>query len=175
MGYFGVDGFRACFNGGYAWPLVFFFASSWTHPSYSSSGRPFVSYTIVSWSLLTTRNACLLFGCHKAAAALRFPSLVQNTVTVVVWWFVLVPAIYFTLPPDNAVRRGFIKFNKSPFLINVHLLNAPLALADTLLPPFRVLTAADLWLSMALAMLYCLFYLLVLDRSPCPLAQQPRS
>ena len=106
---------------------------------------------------------------------LRFPCIVQNSITVLVWWLVLVPAIYFTLPKAGSKtgqegssgvgpRRAFAKFNCSPFLINVHLLNLPLALCDSLLRP-RLLTPADLWIGFAFGMVYCLFYLLCLDRN----------
>eukprot|EP01031_Cornospumella_fuschlensis_P048400 gene48400-59276_t len=57
---------------------------------------PFASYTLTSWNLLTVRliTAYLAGSGWKAfipiANLVRFPALVMNTVTVVVWWLALV-------------------------------------------------------------------------------------
>lgn len=121
---------------------------------------PFCSYTMVSWTLVTLRYLTRLGGWSAAASALRFPSLVGNTITIIVWWLVLVPILLAALPKGQ--RRGFAKFNGSFFLVNVHLLNGVLATADVLLAP-RLLNMADLWIGIACGVAYLIFYLLVLD------------
>jgi hypothetical protein len=122
---------------------------------------PFGSYTMLSWTLLTIRNIAMIFGWYNIATILSYPTLVQNTVTVLIWWMVLVPIIYFTKLPEE--RNAFLEFNKQPFLINVHFLNLGLATLDVYMAP-RTLTMADLWISILIAFLYLTFYLLVLDR-----------
>jgi hypothetical protein len=123
---------------------------------------PFASYTMLSWSILTIRNISIILGWYNIATILRFPSLVQNTVTVLIWWLILVPIIYFSKKPEE--RTAFLKWNKGPFLVNVHFLNICLATLDVYLAP-RILTLADLWISIFIAFLYLMFYLLVLDRA----------
>jgi hypothetical protein len=121
---------------------------------------PICSYTMVSWTLVTLRYITRLCGWRAASSALRFPSLVGNTITIIVWWLVLVPILLSALPPNQ--RRGFAKFNRSFFLVNVHLLNGVLATVDVLLAP-RLLVKADLWIGICCGSVYLLFYLLVLD------------
>ena len=123
---------------------------------------PLASYTMLSWTLTTARGLLLLGGCRRAAAYLRCASLTQNAITVVLWWGAIAPAIYVALPTAKQ-RAAFARFNRTPFLVSVHLLNLPLAVLDHALEP-RVLTAADFAASLALGFAYLLFYLGVLDR-----------
>jgi len=83
------------------------------------------------------------------------------TITVVVWWCVLFPAFMSMLDAEG--KAGFLRFNKNGLLINLHLLNLPLALLDVYVHP-RTLTLFDLWVAFLIAFLYMLFYVLVLDR-----------
>ena len=123
---------------------------------------PLASYTMVSWSLTTARALLLLGGCRRAAAYLRCASLTQNAITVLLWWGAIAPAIYVSLP-TAAQRAAFARFNRTPFLVSVHLLNLPLAVVDHALEP-RLLTVADFAASLTLGFAYLLFYLGVLDR-----------
>mmetsp|Transcript_99205 Transcript_99205/g.309203 ORF Transcript_99205/g.309203 Transcript_99205/m.309203 type:complete len:304 (+) Transcript_99205:112-1023(+) len=139
---------------------------------------PMVSYTMQSWTLMTTRYVLGTLELHDAGSspssgrwrqavsrfneALRFPSLVQNSITVVVWWTVLVPIILALYGKDARRRAAFQKFNMSFALLNFHGMNLPLAAADHLLSPRRLLPS-DLWLAIASATAYVLFYLSVLD------------
>lgn len=96
---------------------------------------PIVSYTITSWNLLTARYSLLLASgifrssgelaaqLAQAAEFLRFPSLVQNSVTVTLWWAVIVPVLYTIIPV--AKLKDFRAFNSSFFLITIHGLNLP--------------------------------------------------
>lgn len=136
---------------------------------------PLASYTMQSWVLMTTRYLLGAIepadfsnssGWRQAVArvneALRFPALVQNSVTVTIWWLVLVPITAATYMTDAKKRNGFVRFNASFPLINFHLLNLPLAAADHLLSP-RKLHSSDLWTAMTIALGYVCFYLSTLD------------
>ena len=79
--------------------------------------------------------------------ALRFPALVQNSVVVLVWWLVLVPFITKLKPP--AERGGFLRFNLSFDLVNIHFLNLPAAGLDYLAAP-RPPHLVDGWVVAAL-------------------------
>ncbi len=97
----------------------------------------------------------------SASEALRFPALCANSVTVAAWWLALVPLLY-SYQKTREAKRAFMEWNLSPFLLNVHALNLPLAAAAHLLSPRR-LARADLWAGLALSYAYLLFYLRRLD------------
>lgn len=144
---------------------------------------PFASYTIVSWNLTTFR---FLFGFlalqfksemfHSLSETLRFPSMVQNTVTFFIWWFVLAPIISAFIYMKNrkskekAIKEvlGFVNWNFSPFLLTVHGLNLPFAFLGHLIEP-RALQSTDLYFGISSAAFYLAFYLGVLDRNGVPL------
>lgn len=82
---------------------------------------PFVSYTFITWNLMSLR----LISAYLAGAGwgdsfgviadcLRFPALVGCSVTVTVWWLVLVPLISFLLRNKHEDLEFFLKFNFSP-------------------------------------------------------------
>ena len=130
---------------------------------------PLTSFTMMSWNLFTIRYLCtslLSFGFDAyflrfMSETLRFPSLVCNSITVSVWWLILVPGIIHFMPSKSA-RATFMKFNKSAFLINVHLMNLPFAAMDHLTRP-RVLNFFDLYVGIFVAMIYVLIYLFIMD------------
>ncbi len=127
----------------------------------------FITYTILSWSLLIVRLllTCLAFVSEAAALGaeiLRFPALVQNSVVVLVWWGVMVPFITLLKPPDE--RWQFVRWNLSFDLVNVHMLNMPAAAADYLASP-RPPRLIDGWIVALLLFAYVVFYVLVLDRN----------
>jgi hypothetical protein len=123
---------------------------------------PLASYTMVSWCFLTARHLLQALDAPIfVREVLRFPALVGAFTTTLVWWLILVPVIYYVIPTATE-KAGFVKFNFSPFLINVHLLNFPLCLIDNALSP-RQLVATDLWVGILVALSYIMFYLLVLD------------
>ena len=122
---------------------------------------PFCTYTVTGWTLLTLRYICSVVGLTSIASIIRFPSMCMATITVVVWWGVLFPAFMSMLDAEG--KTGFLRFNKNGLLINLHLLNLPLALLDVYIHP-RTLTLFDLWVAFLIAFLYMMFYVLVLDR-----------
>ena len=134
---------------------------------YHSGPGPLVSYTMTSWNLLTLRLFTSYIGslgvlwAYELSNMLLFPSLVGNSLTVVVWWLVLVPLITY-LFNDAKAKKSFWEFNTSFMLLNVHLLNLFIAGAD-FLTYGRALNIFDLWMGLAVALLYILVYLLFLD------------
>lgn len=125
---------------------------------------PFVSYTMIAYVLLNVRLFCNFVGVWQLAEILRFPVLVMAWITTCIWWFVLVPILLVFVPGGSEGRWKFVRFNFSLFLINVHLLNLPLAMLDHT-STWRPLVFFDLWIALATAFLYVLFYLNVLDRN----------
>ena len=123
----------------------------------------FYSFTMMSWNLLTARYLCTSFGLIPSYICenLRFPSVCCNVITVSIWWCILVPLIVLYLDSSNA-RKAFIAFNFKFTLLNIHLLNLPLAIYDHL-ALYRSLTYFDLWCAIVIAVLYVLFYLFVMD------------
>lgn len=92
----------------------------------------------------------------------KYPALIGNFVTVVVWWSMLVPLIY-SLIKSKEGKRGFLLFNVSPMLLNIHFLNLPLAALEFIYSA-QPLTLFDLWSGYAVAFAYVMFYLNVLDK-----------
>uniref|UniRef100_A0A0G4IBC4 Uncharacterized protein n=1 Tax=Chromera velia CCMP2878 TaxID=1169474 RepID=A0A0G4IBC4_9ALVE len=131
---------------------------------------PMMSYTMWSWSLLTLRYTFATTGASGIlwlawtewlAEALRFVALANACITFFLWWLILVPFIYYT--QDAEGRRAFVKLNLSFFLMNIHVLNFPLALLDFLYNA-RTLILFDLWVALLVAWVYLTFYLYVLDK-----------
>ena len=106
---------------------------------------PFISYTVQGWSLLTLRYLCSVFGFRALASIIRVPCLIMAGITVFVWWAILFPA--FMTMMNAKARKGFLRFNTSPLLINLHLFNLPLALLDVYLSP-RSLNDFDVRISL---------------------------
>lgn len=131
------------------------------------------SFTIQSWTYLTIRHCLTALSpffpnkSHfllKVNEILRFPALVTATVTFTVWNFVIAPAIYIFLETPKK-RRGFLDFNFSFVLIQVHVFNIVFAVLNAVsVSPNRLFTFEDLWCSLVMVIAYCLFYWLILDR-----------
>jgi hypothetical protein len=138
----------------------------------------YISYTGWSWFILTARAGLTAaaplvessFPSLAASAAtlgssLRFPTVVAATITFTIWNFVLLPIIYFKATPPGEPRERFLRFNFSFFMTNVHVLNLPLALVNTIFGDgARIFRFSDLWVGYLVVMLYSMVYLLVLDR-----------
>jgi hypothetical protein len=119
-----------------------------------------------SWVILLVRLVCLLFEPYSTfvkvlGEAAHAPALINSVVVCSVWWLVLVPAITFMIKTP-AERMWFIKFNFSFFLLNVHAINLAFAYVISKMDP-RPFVFFDLWCSLFVALVYVLFYQLVLD------------
>jgi hypothetical protein len=137
---------------------------------------PLISYTMLSWNLLTLRllaayaaasdpaasSSSLVAGARAVAAWVKFPALVMNSITVVVWWSLLTPAISYLMRDTPKAAAGFRKFNRSVPLLHIHAANLPVAALEFLATGVR-LKYADLHAAFCIGFVYVLFYLLVLD------------
>ncbi|RYG99659.1 hypothetical protein EON65_50075 [archaeon] len=129
---------------------------------------PFASYTLTSWNIMGARFlTAYLAGCgfHSFALIadfLRFPTLVGGSVTVLIWWFLLVPIIDYVLKPHEVERKAFWHVSFSFSLLNVHLFNLP-AMYVEFVASGQKLSFFDLWVGLFVALLYALFYLNVCD------------
>ena len=122
---------------------------------------PLVSYTITSWNLLWLRMVFAAFGLNDVARLFKFPCLVGCSITVIIWWVVLVPLLHHLIE-EKQKRVEFWKFNTSFLLLNVHLLNLPLAGLEFFLSSSK-LVFFDLWIGLLVAYVYIIFYLVFLD------------
>jgi hypothetical protein len=133
---------------------------------------PLVTYTLTSWNVLTLRLLSAYAANHPTisspriqslAAFVRYPALVMNSITVIVWWTILVPVVNHLLH-DEKKRRDFKKFNSSFGLINIHGVNLPIAITEFLASGVP-LQYGDLHTSFIVGYVYIIFYLLVLDNN----------
>ena len=132
---------------------------------------PLVSYTVSSWNVLTLRCMSAFFAGMTTdptvaviARSLKFPALVMNTITVTIWWTVLVPVIYYLIKSKEG-KEGFMKFNFSTFLLHIHGLNLPVAIYEFLASSAQgeALHFYDLYCSVVFSFIYMVFYLNILD------------
>ena len=125
---------------------------------------PLVSYTITSWNLLWLRMFFASIGSPHfkfIARLFKFPALAGCTITVSIWWSILVPLIHY-LMGDKQKQKAFWEFNTSFLLLNIHLLNLPLSVVEFVLSGSR-LVFFDIWIGLSVAFLYIIFYLAFLD------------
>jgi len=147
----------------------------------SSTPLFWVSFTGWSWMILCMRSGCealsalvpwssLAFLLQLLADVLRLPSLAGATVTFTIWNFVLLPFFYFwacrrTAKPVEQMRTEFLSFSFTFAMVNIHILNLPLAFVSTAFAASaQLLGPCDLWCAHAFVFGYSLFYMLVLDR-----------
>lgn len=128
---------------------------------YASGWWPLVSYTLTSWNLLWMRMIFAALDMKFVARIFKFPSLVGCTITVTIWWTILVPLMH-NLMNDKVKQASFWKFNTSFLLINVHLVNLPIAAIEFYYSASK-LVFFDLWIALSIAFAYMIFYLGVLD------------
>ncbi len=140
----------------------------------------FISFTGWSWTLLTLR-AGLEFGAWVASSitfqnaiamklavwgsSLRFVAVTNASIVCTIWNVVLLPVIYFVSLPPGEKRENFRKFNFGFFMTNIHVLNFPMAVVNTVYGTrVRVFTMSDLWVSYFVLGLYSILYFFVMDR-----------
>jgi len=128
------------------------------------------TYTVQSWTLLCVRHFVVALACYDPrwiplAEILRFPALCSSTVTFVVWNFVVAPLIYKVALRTREAKLGFLKFNFSFRLVQIHGFNIVFAYLNGVWSgPLRKLYPIDLYLAVLSVALYMAFYFLVLDR-----------
>ena len=156
----------------------------------------YISFTGWSWMVLTLRatlnilSHCFLYvaassspsifftSCLSNASytlaicssALQLPTIVQAFITTTLWNVIFFPLIYFIAIPKHKMkeRAGFLKFNFSFFMNNIHICNLPLACINTIYDygsnNVRLFTNSDLYVGYVIVALYSMVYLFVLDR-----------
>lgn len=138
-----------------------------------------ISFTGWSWLLLTLRAgiefAAWAATSHKFLAlgkwlatigsSIRLVAVTNACVVCTIWNFILFPIIYFFSIKDAEKRIGFLKFNFGFFMTNIHLLNFPLAIINTVYgSQIRLFSFSDLWVAYLVLMLYSIVYYFIMDR-----------
>ena len=131
-----------------------------------------MTYTIQSWTVITARHGLTAIAPFLPKGHtllffnefLRFHSLITATVTFVVWNFMIGPVIYFKFMETPKKKKDFLNFMLSFRLIQLHGFNIVFAALNSVIITPRKFTFVDLWGTISLAVVYSLFYLLVLDR-----------
>ena len=132
-----------------------------TFETASSSGPGCPGAAAIRPLLRADGAASLLLG--ELEAHIRFPVMGAAISVFLLWNFVMMPVIYARLTPTR--RREFINYSVQFGMLNVHVFNLPMAIAQTtlggdaaLLKPFGV------WLLSVIILVYLIYYILVLDR-----------
>jgi len=138
-----------------------------------------ISFTGWSWLLLSMRAGIefaawvatsldyLALGKRLAIAgsSLRMVAITNACVVCTIWNLILFPIIYFFSIKDGEKRRSFLKFNFGFFMTNIHVLNFPMAIINTVYgSQIRLFTFSDLWVAYLVIMLYSIVYYFVMDR-----------
>ena len=129
-------------------------------------------YTIWSWTFTTVRHglcaaAPLLDSptiTLHVAEQLRFPMLVQATLTFGVWNAVIGPSIYRQMKTP-ATKQSFCRFFGNSLWRQMHVYNILwAALGGIWGSPGRSLTRSDFATALAICLVYAYFYVVCLDR-----------
>ncbi|ETO24554.1 hypothetical protein RFI_12599 [Reticulomyxa filosa] len=132
---------------------------------------PMASFTMMSWSLFTLRYLLgVAYVCYPTVhhtyygyELLRFPALLCNSMTVSIWWLILVPLLVFHMKRTHPhAITPFFKFNRSFVMINIHILNLPLSALDHIVSS-RKLIYFDLWIALCIGIIYVCIYLFIME------------
>ena len=139
------------------------------YSTYRSIG-PWVTFTVLSWTMMTTRHGlCALApfvpSVRLLIGILRFSVLLTASVTFVVWNFALMPLLTFVLLKGEK-RKGFLKFAFSWRLCQIHLFNIVYAYLNCVWaePKSQGLHIGDINAAVVYLLTYILFYYCILDR-----------
>ena len=147
--------------------------------TFGSIGAFPISFTGWSWLLLSLRAGVefaawaatshdyLAFGKRLAVigSSLRLVALTNACVVCTIWNFILFPLIYFFSIPAGEKRQNFLKFNFGFFMTNIHVLNFPIAIFNTVYGnQIRLFTFSDLWVAYLVIILYSIVYFFIMDR-----------
>ena len=128
------------------------------------------TYTVQSWTLLTTRHfLCALAPAYAWAfewcEKTRFPAACSMTITFFVWNFVLFPYCYCIAMKTPEKKRNFLQFATSFRLTQIHVFNFIFGVCNLCwASPKRKLVVQDFYLAIISTMAYMMWYLGVLDR-----------
>lgn len=133
---------------GWSWLLLTFRA-----------GLEWAAWAATKWDFLVLGKKLAIIG-----SSIRLVALTNACVVCTIWNFILLPIIYFFSLPAGEKRQNFLKFNFGFFMTNIHVLNFPLALVNSLYGSgrIRLFTYSDLWVSGLVLMLYSMLYFFVM-------------
>eukprot|EP01059_Diplonema_ambulator_P036722 TRINITY_DN9286_c0_g4_i1.p1 TRINITY_DN9286_c0_g4~~TRINITY_DN9286_c0_g4_i1.p1 ORF type:complete len:400 (+),score=80.92 TRINITY_DN9286_c0_g4_i1:510-1709(+) len=124
------------------------------------------SYTMTSWNIMTLRLITAGLSTwvpwlERPAEILRFPALCGASVTVGIWWLIIVPMALLFVLSDERQKQEFIRWQTDFFLLNVHALNLVFMGLDHagIGGGRRLLTPTDLLLAIGIGVFYLCFYL----------------
>jgi hypothetical protein len=135
--------------------------------------RPWATYSMWTWSILQLRHFLSALApwlssdsfLFKVLELTRYPMLIMCSTTFVVWNLILMPFIYFFFMKDEEKRRNFLLYFTRFRLVQIHFFNIVFAYLNAFrASPLRPLALADFMAAWTIAVLYMLWYLLVLDR-----------
>lgn len=138
-----------------------------------AGAKAWATFTMWAWSTLTIRYGLSVLApiMSKGGIALdileytRFPTLIMASVTFGMWNFVVGPFIYFFGMKTPEMKASFLKVFTSFRLTQLHVFNIVLAIGNCVVAsPSRSLGFGDFITGILIAVIYFLFYLLVLDR-----------
>ena len=107
---------------------------------------PMLSWTLSGWNVCTLRYLMGALNFQTAQRVLTFPSMMANTVTVLVWYSAVVPGVLILAARGSKEKRAELlnQLVWSPYFFLVHGFNLPWALGDWYVQPVR-LSGFDLW------------------------------
>ena len=126
-------------------------------------------YTIWSWTFTTLRYGLCAAAPFKPQwnalnEYIRFPMLVQATLTFGVWNAVIGPSIYAQMKTP-AMKKSFCRFFGNALWRQMHVYNIVWAAVNGIWgSPGRSLTRSDFSVALAICLVYAYFYVLCLDR-----------
>jgi len=124
------------------------------------AGIEFTAWAVTSRDYLALGKVLAIAG-----SSLRVVAITNAFVVCAIWNLILFPIIYFFSIQDGEKQRNFLKFNFGFFMTNIHVLNFPMAIINTVYGgQIRLFTVSDLWVAYLVIMLYSIVYYFVMDR-----------
>jgi hypothetical protein len=126
-------------------------------------------YTVWSWTFTALRHGLCAAAPFKPewnqlSEQIRFPTLVQATLTFAIWNAVIGPSIYRQMKTP-ATQASFCRFFGNSLWRQLHVYNIVYAAINGIWgSPARALCKADFSVALAICLVYAYFYVVVLDR-----------
>jgi len=126
-------------------------------------------YTVWSWTFTWMRHGLSAAAPFKPEwtafnEQIRFPMLVQATLTFAVWNAVIGPSIYAQMTTPE-MKASFCRFFGNFLWRQMHVYNIVYAAVNGIWgSPGRSLTKSDFAVALAICLIYAYFYLVVMDR-----------
>ena len=134
------------------------------------SYRAWATYTIQSWTSLCARHVLCALAPFSSEALewaefSRFPVACSSTCTFVIWNAVIFPYAYLIGLKTEEQKKRFFQFAFSFRLVQIHFFNIVFCVLNILwASPPRSLEWVDFALAFSLAIVYILWYLMLMDR-----------